>query len=147
MAAAWGVEVSALPAVNGRSGDALLAAAAAGQLKALVVAGVELSDYADPAAAMAAVEGASFVVSLENHHSAVTERADVVLPVAAVSEKAGTFLNWEGRPRMFGQVFRDALMASDARVLGMVADAMNVPFPGDVRALRDRKSTRLNSSH
>ena len=31
----------------------------------------------------------------------VTERADVVLPVAAVAEKAGTFLNWEGRARLF----------------------------------------------
>ena len=31
--------------------------------------------------------------------SAVTERADVVLPVAPVVEKAGTFLDWEGRER------------------------------------------------
>ena len=30
--------------------------------------------------------------------SAVTEPADVVLPVAPVTEKAGTFVNWEGRP-------------------------------------------------
>ena len=26
------------------------------------------------------------------------EHADVVFPVAAAPEKAGTFLNWEGRP-------------------------------------------------
>jgi NADH-quinone oxidoreductase subunit G len=33
--------------------------------------------------------------------SAVTELADVVFPVAAVAEKAGTFLDWEGRARTF----------------------------------------------
>ena len=76
------------------------------------------------------------MVSLENHHSAVTERADVVLPVAVVTEKAGTFLNWEGRPRPFGQVFRDALTMSDARVLGMIADAMGVALPSETRAIR-----------
>ena len=36
-------------------------------------------------------------MSLELRHSAVTERADVVFPVAPVVEKAGTFVNWEGR--------------------------------------------------
>ena len=41
----------------------------------------------------------------------------MVLPVAVVSEKAGTFLDWEGRPRPFGQVFRDAMRDSDAAVL------------------------------
>jgi NADH-quinone oxidoreductase subunit G len=66
----------------------------------------------------------------------VTERADVVLPVAAVTEKAGTFLSWEGRPRPFGQVFRDALTMSDARVLSMIAEAMGRPAPGDVSTLR-----------
>ena len=39
----------------------------------------------------------------------VTQVADVIFPVAVVTEKSGTFLNWEGRPRPFSQVFRDAL--------------------------------------
>ena len=136
VAAAWGVTVADLPASVGRSGADLLAAARDGQLQALLVAGVELADFDDPALAVAAVDAAPFVVSLENHHSAVTERADVVLPVAVVTEKAGTFLNWEGRPRPFGQVFRDALTMSDARVLGMIADAMGVALPSETRAIR-----------
>jgi NADH-quinone oxidoreductase subunit G len=97
---------------------------------------VELADAPDTATAIAAVEGAGFVVSLENHHSAVTERADVVFPVAVVTEKAGTFLNWEGRPRPFGQVFRDALTMGDAQVLAMIADEMGAPAPRDVTSLR-----------
>ena len=39
----------------------------------------------------------------------MTERADVVLPVAALQEKQGTFLDWEGRARESAQVMREAL--------------------------------------
>ncbi len=52
----------------------------------------------------------------------MTEIADVVLPVAVVSEKAGTFLDWEGRPSPFPQVFRDAQTTPMLRVLAMLAD-------------------------
>ncbi len=136
VAHAWGVEADTLPAVAGLSGDAILEAARDGGLTGLLVGGVELADFDDPALAVAAVEAAGFVVSLENHHSAVTALADVVLPVAVVSEKSGTFLDWEGRPRPFGQVFRDALTMSDARVLAMIAEAMGVPMPADVTSIR-----------
>ncbi len=135
VAAAWGVEVADLPDA-GLSGDALLAAARDGALGALLVGGVELGDFADPVLARQAVEAAGFVVSLEHHHSAVTAIADVVLPVALVTEKAGTFVTWEGRARPFGQVFRDALAMPDARVLSMLADAMGGQAPADVRSLR-----------
>ena len=77
------------------------AAAAAGDLGALVVGGVDPADLPDPAAALAALEAAPFVVSLELRASAVTDRADVVLPVAPVAEKAGTFVDWEGRGAPF----------------------------------------------
>ena len=43
-----------------------------------------------------------FLVSLETRPTEVTALADVVLPVAVVTEKAGTFVDWEGRPRRFG---------------------------------------------
>ena len=46
--------------------------------------------------------------------AAVTDLADVVLPVAAVAEKAGTFLNWEGRGGSFGA----ALRGPDVRTAG-----------------------------
>jgi NADH-quinone oxidoreductase subunit G len=136
VAAAWGVDTAQLPASAGLSGLELLEAAKRGDLTALLVGGVELADFADPALASAAVEAAGFVVSLENHHSAVTALADVVLPVGVVTEKAGTFLDWEGRPRPFGQVFRDALTSSDARVLSMIATALDVDMPADITSLR-----------
>ena len=37
----------------------------------------------------------------------VTELADVVFPVAAVPEKSGTYVDWEGRPRAFTTALAD----------------------------------------
>ena len=130
--AAW----TAVSPALARMRRTVLAASTAVVLAALVVAGVGLEDYPDPRLAAEAIEATGFVVSLENHHSAVTAMADVVLPVAVVTEKAGTFLDWEGRPRPFGQVFRDALTMSDARVLAMIAEAMDLSAPADVTAVR-----------
>ena len=99
VAAAW--EVPSLPEQPGRDTDEILAAAASGELPGLLVAGVDPADLADPEEALAALERASFVVSLEVRASAVSERADVVLPVAPPAERAGTYLDWEGRWRSF----------------------------------------------
>ena len=81
--------------------DAIIAAAANGQLGALVVAGVDPADLADPRLAEQALDKVGFLVSLELRNSAVARRADVVFPVAPVAEKAGSFLDWEGRLRTF----------------------------------------------
>ncbi len=124
VAAAWGIDASELPTDVGLAGEQLLIAASEGRLAALITGGVELADYPDLELAEGAIEGAGFVIALENHHSAITERADVVFPVAVVTEKSGTFMDWEGRSRPFGQVFRDSLAQSDAMVLGMIATTM-----------------------
>ena len=85
----------------GRDTTGILIRRASGELSALLVGGVDPGDLPDPALAEAALDAAGFVVSLELRHSAVTERADVVLPVAPAVEKAGTFVDWEGRARPF----------------------------------------------
>ncbi len=74
-------------------------AASDGSLKALVVAGVQPGDLADPAAALAALEHVGFLVSFEQRLSDVAQRADVVFPVPLVEEQNGTFVDWEHRPR------------------------------------------------
>ena len=99
---------------------------AAGELGALVIAGVDPADLPDPAAALRAIEMAPFVVSLELRASAVTDRADVVFPVAAVAEKAGTFVNWEGRGGSFDAALRVPELRTDLYVLGAIADQMDV---------------------
>ena len=125
IAAAWGV--ASLSPEQGLDTDGILRSALDGRIRALLVGGVDPFDLADPKLALAALETA-FVVSLELRESAVTQRADVVLPVASVTEKSGTFLNWEGRERKFEQVLEDATRISDLRVLNMLAEALNVPL-------------------
>ncbi|WP_369365078.1 NADH-quinone oxidoreductase subunit G [Streptomyces sp. CG4] len=140
VAAAWGL--AELPLRYGRDTHHIVEAAATGELSALVVAGVEVADLPDPARAREALDGIGFLVSLELRPSEVTEHADVVLPVAAVAEKAGTFLNWEGRVRFFDAALKPDQMArrlapTDARVLQMLADAMDVHL-----GLPDLRTTR-----
>jgi NADH-quinone oxidoreductase subunit G len=137
VATAWGISADALPKQSGLSGENLLLAAKSRTLRAIISGGVDLGDFANPALAREAFESTGFVLSLENHHSSVTELADVVLPVAVVTEKSGTFLTWEGRPRPFGEVLRDALMMSDAAVLGLLAQSLGANVGGsDVPAIR-----------
>ncbi|MGD6743958.1 NADH-quinone oxidoreductase subunit G [Streptomyces sp. BH106] len=140
VAAAWGV--AELPHRFGRDTGQIVEAAATGELGALVVAGVEVADLPSPARAREALHEVGFLISLEQRPSEVTDHADVVLPVAAVAEKAGTFLNWEGRARMFEAALKPDQMTrrvapTDARVLQMVADAMDVHLGlPDLRSLR-----------
>ncbi|UPK75830.1 NADH-quinone oxidoreductase subunit G [Nocardioidaceae bacterium SCSIO 66511] len=122
VAAAWGLD--SLPALEGRDTNSILAAARDGELSALVVGGVELDDLPDSEAAAAALDAVGFVVSLEVRESAVTERADVVLPVAPVVEKPGTFVNWEGRHRRFETVLDTPNSLTDTRVLAGIAEEL-----------------------
>jgi len=124
VARAWGV--GSLPGELGRDTSQILSAAADGDIDALVIAGVDPADLPDPVAALQAMAATSFIVSLELRASAVTDRADVVLPVAAVAEKAGTYLNWEGRPGSFTAALQVPAIQSDLQVLGEIADEMDV---------------------
>ena len=122
--AAWGIDH--LPDTAGLDAEQMLAAAAAGSLKALVTAAVDLADMADPEAAYAALASDDvFVVSLEQRRSAVTEVADVVFPVALLEEQLGTFINWEHRLRPVNIINTDApSVMTDVRVLAALADAL-----------------------
>ncbi|WP_405979246.1 NADH-quinone oxidoreductase subunit G [Streptomyces sp. NBC_00158] len=145
VAAAWGLEE--LPHRYGRDTGQIVEAAATRELSALLVAGVEVADLPDPERARTALKEA-FVVSLELRPGEVTDHADVVLPVAAVVEKAGTFINWEGRVRPFEAALKPDQMTrrlapADARVLHMLADAADRPLAlPDVHAVR-RELERL----
>ncbi|MGP3633181.1 molybdopterin-dependent oxidoreductase, partial [Streptomyces sp. 24-1644] len=148
VASLWGV--TELPSRYGRDTGQIVEAAATGELGALLVAGVETVDLPDPARALEALDQVGFLVSLELRPSEVTRRADVVFPVAAVAEKPGTFLNWEGRARMFEAALKPEQMArtlapSDARVLHMLADALaragGADRPGQL-ALPDLRAAR-----
>jgi NADH-quinone oxidoreductase subunit G len=125
---AWSVD--SLPTNIGRSTSEILDALTADSndtsaLDAVVVGGVDPMDISSDALAKLLN---TFVVSLEISHSSVTAIADVVLPVAAVVEKSGTFLDWEGKPRAFDKAIADALTRSDVRILSMLADELGAPI-------------------
>ncbi|HYI57493.1 MAG TPA: NADH-quinone oxidoreductase subunit G [Microlunatus sp.] len=136
VAAAWGS--ASLPAEPGRDTDEMLLAAADAELGALVVAGVDPADLLDPAAALEGLERVGFVISIETRESAVTERADVVLPVSLIEERAGTFVDWEGRERGFDAVFAKPSSMSDLRVLAALADGLGRPL--DLRTAAQAKT-------
>ena len=92
--------------------------------RALLVAGFDPMDVPDGAALVAGFEQVPCVVALGTHHNDATRAADVVFPVAAVTEKAGSFTDWEGRRRPFPQVFRESLILTDASVLSAISDEM-----------------------
>jgi NADH-quinone oxidoreductase subunit G len=142
----WATSISAKP---GRDTTRILEAAASGALGALVVAGVDPDDLPDPIAARAALDAASFVVSLELRRTAVTDVADVVFPVAASAEKAGTFVDWEGRSRPFEASLNDTGRLLDLEVLHALADALDVhlglPDVRTARAEMQALSTRSGS--
>ncbi len=126
-----------LPAARGRDTTAILTAARDGELAGLLVGGVDTGDLPDPELAEAALSNAGFVVSLELLPSAATARADVVLPVAPAQEKAGTYVDWEGRLRSFDTTLRGTGALPDGRILDAIADELGVDLgTADVESVR-----------
>jgi NADH-quinone oxidoreductase subunit G len=91
---AWGAE---LPEAPGLDGPAMVAAAAAGELGVLVLAGVDLvRDHGPRELAEQALERA-FVIAVDHEVNDTTSQADVLLPGLVHAETEGTFTDWEGR--------------------------------------------------
>jgi len=120
---AWGV--NSLPDQVGRQTSEILAALNDESLDAVLIGGVDPMDISADALNQLLN---TFVVSLEISNSSVTAIADVVLPVAAVAEKSGSYLDWRGSARHFDKAMEDVDLRSDVRILSMVADAMGKPI-------------------
>ncbi|WP_182354425.1 NADH-quinone oxidoreductase subunit G [Flaviflexus huanghaiensis] len=112
---------ASVPGDAGLNTEGMLEAAKSGKL-ALISAGVELADL--PAGAAQSLDAAPFVISFEVRRSEITAKADVVFPVAPPVEKGGTFINWEGRERPFGQVLTSTAL-TDRQVLVELAHEMD----------------------
>jgi NADH-quinone oxidoreductase subunit G len=124
LATAWGVD--SLPSEIGLNSAQIFEAVDTGEIEALVIGGLDPLDSEKSHAVFLALKQV-FVVSLEIRASGVTPLADVVFPVAAVTEKSGSYMSWEGRAREFAAA-TDSLQRSDLRVLSMISDAMLNPI-------------------
>ncbi|MBM7090607.1 molybdopterin-dependent oxidoreductase [Streptomyces sp. S12] len=141
VAGVWGVDPDTLPG-PGRSAYELLDALG-GDIRALLLMGSNPVVSAPRAAHVEErIRALDFLAVCDVVLSETAALADVVLPVAPVAEKDGTFLNWEGRARPFQAAIKPDQMTrrpapTDARVLQMLADAMDVHLGlPDLRTLR-----------
>lgn len=123
MQSVWGAH--SLPTEPGRSTSEILAALSDESLDAVLIGGVDPLDISVDALDQLRK---TFVLSLEISHSSVTAIADVILPVAAVVEKSGSYLDWRGSPRRFTKGVEEIDLRSDVRILSILADEMGKPI-------------------
>ncbi|TVY15850.1 NADH-ubiquinone oxidoreductase 78 kDa subunit [Lachnellula arida] len=90
--------------------------------------------------AAAAIPKDAFVVYQGHHGDRGAQIADVVLPGAAYTEKAGTYVNTEGRVQMTrAAVSLPGAARTDWKIIRAVSEFLGAPLPyDDVAALRDR---------
>ena len=119
IATAWNID--SLPSEIGLSTTEIINS----DLQAVLIGGVDPMDISADAKVKLAKK---FVVSLEIRQSDITDIASVVLPVAAVVEKSGSFIDWQGSVRNFEAAFDQSLNRSDVRILSMLADEIGKPI-------------------
>lgn len=97
-----GYLAGAIPSADGLNAAQMIEQAR----KAYILLGAEpASDFANPAAATAAMGTAQLVVSLTAFDSAdLRSVADVMLPISPFTETSGTYVNCEGRAQSFNAV-------------------------------------------
>jgi len=116
------IDLGILPQGNGLGAQAMLTAAAAGQLDALyVVAEDPLSSYPDRDRVAKALENVPFLVVQDLFLSPTAQQADVVLPATSFAEKDGTFTNAE---RRIQRVRRGIQSPGEARADGAILAAL-----------------------
>ena len=119
IATAWNAD--SLPSELGMSSAEIINS----DLQAVLIGGVDPMDISADAKVKLSKK---FVVSLEIRQSDITDIASVVLPVAAVVEKSGSFMDWQGSTRNFEAAVDQSLNRSDVRILSMLADEIGKPI-------------------
>ena len=122
----WG----SVPARRGLDAAGMLEAAAAGEIRALVLLGADpLSDFPDRDLALRALERVDFLVSVETLLNASSMHADVVLPAAGYAERGGTTTSLEGRvTRLAAKVVPPGVSRAD----WVIATELAVRLGGDL---------------
>ncbi len=119
-----GLDLGLLPGPEGRDTAGILAGAAEGELDFIYLLGADEIDTK--------VLGEAFVVYQGHHGDSGAQRADVVLPGAAYTEKGGTWVNTEGRVQR-GQraVFPPGEAREDWTVLRALSEVLGHTLPYD----------------
>jgi NADH-quinone oxidoreductase subunit G len=119
-----GLDLGLVPGEGGRDVAGIQAAAQAKQIEVVYLLAADELDMSK--------FGKAFVIYQGHHGDAGAHRADVILPGAAYTEKAGTYVNTEGRVQ-FG--FRACFPPGDARedwaILRALSERLGKPLPYD----------------
>ncbi len=123
------LDLGFLPGPNGKPFEAMLD----GGVDALWLLG---ADAFDPAR----IAAGTFVIYQGHHGDAGAQRADVILPGAAYTEKTGTYVNTEGRvQRGFQAVYPPGEAREDWKILRAFSAVIGKTLPYDtIEAVRDR---------
>jgi NADH-quinone oxidoreductase subunit G len=113
----WGI--NQLPTKTGKSTDEILK-----DSDVILLGGVDANDISSSAKSQLSNKK---IISMDIRFGTSTEVAHVILPVASVVEKNGTFLDWQVKPRSFESAV-ESLNRSDVRILSMLADEMKRPI-------------------
>jgi len=127
-----GLDLDFVPGVGGLDRDGILDAAGTGALKVVYLLGSDEIDMVRLADA--------FVIYQGHHGDAGANRADVILPGAAYTEKNATYVNTEGRPQMARLAVQTPGDArEDWTIIRALSDALGQTLPYDnLRQIRAR---------
>lgn len=116
------LDVCALPGDGGLNTTKMLKAAANKSLDLLFLAGADEIDTKNL--------GNAFVVYMGSHGDAGAERADVILPGAAFTEKSATYVNTEGRAQMTARAaFPPGDAKEDWAIIRALSDSLGATLP------------------
>jgi NADH-quinone oxidoreductase subunit G len=126
-ARAGGLEVGFVPGQSGRDLEGILAGAESGAIKLVYLLGADEIDMKRL--------GRAFVVYQGHHGDAGANRADVILPGAAYTEKAATYVNTEGRAqRTKLAAFPPGDAREDWTIIRALSDVLGKRLPYDTPA-------------
>ena len=124
-----GIDWPNTPSTAGKSTAQMLQAAADGTIDTLVLLGADpISDFPDTDLAERALDAAT-VIAVDLFETASTNKADVILPVAAPQEADGSFTNLEGRVT---KISRKVTPPGTARADWMIAADLALAAGGDL---------------
>jgi NADH-quinone oxidoreductase subunit G len=122
-----GLDLGFLPQSGGMTTLEILAAARNGSLDVLYLLGVDELDLSDMPN--------SFVIYQGHHGDRGAQRADVILPAAAYSEKTALYVNTEGRAQWTRQAsFPPGEAREDWKIIRALSGVMGKPLPYDSAA-------------
>jgi len=123
-----GIDIGFVPHAGGVCSADQVKAAGEGKLDVLFLLGADEYDTR--------AMGNAFVIYIGTHGDAGAHRADVILPAAAYTEKAGTYVNTEGRVQVTERaVFPPGEAKEDWAIFRALSAVLGMPLP--FNSLRD----------